>query len=210
MTHTDSDRTLALAGLFQAASLVEKIAKTAQAPAEELETSINSIFMTSPKDVADVYGAPLNVSMGLRLLRDVLERKPDAVRSDTVRYALTLIHLERKLRGNPEMMSSIGRRIDRTESQLQHFETLHDNIFASLADIYLDTISTFRTRVQVTGDLRHLQNAGCANKIRATLLAGIRSAILWRQVGGRRWHLVFSHKRKPILNEVSKLLKGFA
>lgn len=26
-------------------------------------------------------------------------------------------------------------------------------------------------------------------KIRALLLAGVRSAVLWRQVGGRRWQL---------------------
>ncbi len=209
MTHTDSDRILALAGLFQAASLVEKIAKTSQAPMDVLETSINSIFITNPKDVQEVYTGSVNVSTGLRMLRDVLERKPEAVRSDTVRYALTLIHLERKLRSKPDMMVTIGERIEKTRGQLSHFEILHDNIFASLADIYLDTISTFRTRVQVTGDLRHLQNTGCANKIRATLLAGIRSAILWRQVGGRRWHLVFSHRRKPMLNEVSRLLKGY-
>jgi len=26
-------------------------------------------------------------------------------------------------------------------------------------------------------------------------LTGIRAAILWRQVGGRRWHLLFNRKR---------------
>ena len=31
--------------------------------------------------------------------------------------------------------------------------------------------------------------------IRALLLAGIRSAVLWRQLGGRRWRLVTQRQR---------------
>ena len=54
--HSESDRTLALAGIFQACAVVEKIAKTAQAPSDLMETSIKSIFVTNPA----------NVSRGLR------------------------------------------------------------------------------------------------------------------------------------------------
>lgn len=206
MTHTESDRVLALAGLFQACSLVEKIAKTGQAPADTMETSIKSLFVTDPKDVREVYGDVQSVHNGLRLVRGLLERDPEIVRSDTIRYALTLLHLERKIRGNNAMMSAIGDGINRARGQLNHFDHLHENLMASLAGVYLDTVSTFKTRVQVTGNLNNLQNPACANKIRASLFAGLRSAILWRQVGGRRWHLVFS--RKSMLNEASDLLKG--
>ncbi len=206
MTHNESDRIIALAGLFQACSLVEKIAKTAQASTESLETSIKSIFMTDPKDVAEVYGGKANVQAGLRILRGLLERDPEIVRSDAVRYALTLIHLERKLRSNGPMMGSIGDGINRARGQLSHFEHTHENLIASLAGVYLDTVSTFKTRVQVTGNMSHLQNPACANKIRTCLLAGLRSAILWRQVGGRRWNLVFS--RSSMLAETKRLLTG--
>ena len=156
---------------------------------------------------AEVYGGdPWHVQTGLRTLRGLLERDAEVVRSDTIRYALTLIHIERKLRSNQEVMQKIAAGIDKSGRQLEHFDALHENVLASLAGVYLDTISTFKTRVQVTGDVRNLQNAGSANKIRAALLAGVRSAILWRQVGGRRWHLVFA--RKSMLHEASKLLKG--
>ena len=33
------------------------------------------------------------------------------------------------------------------------------------------------------------------DKIRACLLAGIRSAVLWRQVGGSKWQLLFHRKK---------------
>ncbi|MTI13317.1 high frequency lysogenization protein HflD [Sansalvadorimonas verongulae] len=206
MTHNESDCVLALAGLFQACSLVEKVAKTGQAPADTMETAIKSIFNTNPKDVPDVYGDVQSVHTGLRLVRGLLERDPEVVRSDTIRYALTLIHLERKVRGNGGMMNTIGDGINRARGQLNHFDHLHENLMASLAGVYLDSVSTFKTRVQVTGNLNNLQNPASANKIRASLLAGLRSAILWRQIGGRRWHLVFS--RKSMLREASNLLKG--
>ncbi len=207
MNQQDLDRTLALAGLFQAATLVEKIAKTAQVPEHELAVCINSIFVTNPDSVKDVYGGSAgNVTAGLRALRDVLQRNHDAVKADAIRYSLTLIHLERKLRGNPGMMNTIAERIDRASDQARHFSPTHENVLASLASIYLDTISTFKTRIQVMGDIRHLQNQACADKIRAALLAGMRSAILWRQVGGRRWHLVFG--RNKMLAAIDQLLKG--
>ena len=43
--------------------------------------------------------------------------------------------------------------------------------------------------------MRHLQQTDTAAKIRALLLAGIRSARLWRQLGGHRWQLIFSRRK---------------
>jgi len=42
------------------------------------------------------------------------------------------------------------------------------------------------------------------NKIRALLLAGIRSAMLWRQCGGSRWRFIFF--RRKIQREAEFLL----
>jgi len=79
----------------------------------------------------------------------------------------------------------------------------HPNVVANLASLYQDTISSFSFRIQVTGDPRHLQNSENAAKIRALLLAGIRSAMLWRQKGGKRWHLLFFKSRlRPSLKKI--------
>ncbi len=45
------------------------------------------------------------------------------------------------------------------------------------------------------GEPALLKNAEVANRIRALLLAGIRAAVLWRQVGGSRLKLLFGRKR---------------
>ena len=72
--------------------------------------------------------------------------------------------------------------------------------------LYQDTLSTLRQRIQVHGDMRNVQQPNNASKIRALLLAGIRSARLWRQLGGHRWQLVFS--RRKLLNELQSMLRN--
>ena len=197
---------MALAGILQASSQVEQVAKKGTATTATIETAIKSIFVTDPKSVEEVYGDVHNLHTGLRMLRSLLERDPEIVRSDAMRYTLTMIHIESKVRNNQTMMANIGAGINRARIQLNHFDLMHENILANLAGVYLDTVSTMKTRIQVTGDLRHLQNPTCTNKIRTALLAALRSTILWRQVGGRRWHLVFS--RASMLAETDRLLKG--
>ncbi|WP_263079142.1 high frequency lysogenization protein HflD [Endozoicomonas sp. Mp262] len=203
MQHSKKEQAAALAGIFQAAALVERLAKTGQLPEDVLQPSIQSIFVTSPQAVPEVYGGYDKLTLGRKLLKGVLNRDTEAVQGDVVRYALALIHLERKLNRTPPMLNTIGERLKRTREQATHFGMLHENVMSSLAGIYLDTISTFKTRIQVTGDPGCLQIPSNANKIRAILLAGIRSAMLWRQLGGTRWHLFFS--RKKLLDGLNRL-----
>jgi high frequency lysogenization protein len=44
----------------------------------------------------------------------------------------------------------------------------------------------------VQGEPKKLQDPDTVNRIRASLFAGIRSAFLWHQCGGRRWQLLFN------------------
>jgi high frequency lysogenization protein len=56
-------------------------------------------------------------------------------------------------------------------------------------------ISPLGPRIQVTGSPAVLQSPQVQAKVRATLLAGIRAAVLWHQVGGGRLQLMFSRNR---------------
>ncbi|MCP5325795.1 MAG: high frequency lysogenization protein HflD [Oceanospirillaceae bacterium] len=198
---------LALAGLFQAAYLVEQVAKTGQVSEEHLRTSIESLLDQNPASVEAVYGNKLsNLRLGLQEVKFLTDGKSRTGSSpDVIRYALSLLHLEGQLRKNPQTLDAIGKGIENANRQLQHFASTHENVVANLAGLYQDTISKFRYRIHVTGTAQHLQNNQNANKIRALLLAGIRSAMLWRQVGGRRWQLMFSRRR---LNRAATQLLG--
>ncbi|WP_368666252.1 DUF489 family protein [Corallococcus sp. CA041A] len=46
--------------------------------------------------------------------------------------------------------------------------------------------------------------AGVVAEIRALLLAAVRSAVLWRQLGGSYWDFLFS--RKAMIEAVDRLL----
>ena len=117
------------------------------------------------------------------------------IQPDVMRYALSIIHLESRLRKNHDMMNQLGNNIQSSLRQAEHFHLTHESVIGGLADTYQKTLSTLSFRIKVTGNPQVLQNSLNANKVRALLLAGVRGAILWRQVGGRRWHLLFNRKR---------------
>ncbi|MBD9501121.1 high frequency lysogenization protein HflD [Pseudomonas sp. BGr12] len=201
------DQIIALSGVFEAASLVDRLARTGQIPEAPLGCMLGSLLVRDPKTTLDVYGGDTaNLREGFRALVSALERDPSSLQREPLRYALSLIGLERQLNKRPDMLDIMGTRLDQVQQQVQHFGLVHENVIASCAGLYQDTLSTFRQRIQVHGDMRHLQINANAARIRALLLAGIRSARLWRQLGGNRWQMLFS--RKKMLNELRPLLRG--
>ena len=204
MTHTIDEQVIALAGIFQAAALVHQIAQTSKYDQPLLESSINSLFVTDPNITLDVYGGISGVQLGLETIKQILQKDTDQKNIEIIRYSLSLIHLESKLRKKPEMLNVISKRIDQASGQAEHFSVLHENVIHNLASLYMDTISTFNLRVQVTGNPDYLKISHNAALIRAALLTGRRAAILWRQTGGRRWNLLL--KRKAIEASVKRLL----
>lgn len=200
------EQLIALAAVFQAATLVDKLARTGQASDADVGCLLGSLLVRDPKSTLEVYGGDdLNLREGYKALASALERNPASLQRDPLRYALALLGLERQLAKRDDLLQVIGSRLDQVQQQVGHFGLTHDNVVAACGGLYQDTISTFRQRIQVQGDMRFLQQAAVAAKVRALLLTGIRSARLWRQLGGHRWQLVFS--RGKLLKELYPLLR---
>jgi len=195
---TDRDRIIALAGIFQAAALTRQVAQKGVADTKAMEASIYSLFQIDAPSVEAVYGGVKGVRTGLQQLHAQLSSAA-LQNPEIARYVLSLMHLERKLAANPGMMKQITGAIRSASGQLEHFPMLHSNILARLGDLYSETISTLQPRIMVNGEQMHLQNPDNANKIRALLLSGIRSAMLWRQCGGKRLQLLFGRGRMAAL-----------
>lgn len=196
-------QTLALVGVFQVAHLVHDLATRGLVEQNTFATSIESILITNPETTADIYGGDFfNLQTGALTLRKVL-LKEGGVHPNILRYAMGILILNTKLAKNTGMLTAIGQRLDAIKSQAMHFNPTHENVLAALAGLYQDTLSTLSFRIQVQGDPKVLQQTGNADKIRALLLAGIRSAMLWSQSGGKRWKLLFS--RKKILQDLNQL-----
>lgn len=206
MATNDRDRTLALAGVFQAARLVHEIATQGRCDEAALETCINSLFNTQPASAEAVYGSALCLTPGLRTLLQELGHQATQKRLELTRYVLALLYLERKLSRQAALMDKVRSGVDRAHNQLTHYPPTHANVLANLADIYANTVSTLSPRIMVHGDPNYLGNPDTANKIRALLLSGIRSAVLWRQCGGGRFLLLFG--RTKILTQASQILSS--
>ena len=190
-----SERTTALSAVFQATSLVETLAKTGRIAPRYLRVMIDSLFIQNPDKAMDVYGDIDNLDIGMSALTHMLERQRTKTARNILPYVMSVLHLQKELTSNSAMMQVIASRLQQAHKQLEYFHCTHDNVIANLADIYTDTIGTFRFRVQVTGERHHLQQQRIANQIRALLFSGIRAAVLWRQLRGSRLHMIFYRKR---------------
>ena len=199
------DITLALSGIFQAAVLVKQLAWTGKLDQAPFEASIHSLFQINSEKVSDIYGGQQNLQVGLQALIDLLDNNAPNDR-EIAKYTISLLHLEKRLMKNPIMLQMIRQGIERAQTQAEHFSPTHENVMANLAGIYTDTLSTFKFRIHVTGEPNHLTNANTTNRVRALLLAGIRSAVLWRQLGGSRLQLVFG--RKNLVSQAKQLLES--
>lgn len=207
MSKNWNDLSIALAGLIQATGLVDQLAKTGYLPSDAYRTSIESLFVLNPDTALAVYGNNIaNLHLGLSLLRDILQQTKDKPpHADTLRYGLGVLHLQQKLAKRKDMLGVISSRLNNAAQQAEHFSSTHDNVIANLGDLYSETISTFRFRIQVSGDYNYLQQQRIAHQVRALLLSGVRAATLWRQLGGTRWNLIFH--RKKIADCVDQLLR---
>ncbi len=102
------------------------------------------------------------------------------------------------------MLEELSNRLNKIESQFDFFTLDHENTIAKIGHLYKDTISTLGPKIIVSGEQPYLSNETNANKVRALLLAGIRSAVLWNQCGGSRWQILFG--RKSYANECENIL----
>jgi len=201
--NTITNQTIALAGIAQAATLVDQLATTGKASMNAMEASIGSVLKIDSDSVIDVYGGLSGIKLGLEQLQIQMTGYKIAS-PQQARYAASLVFLQNQLSGQKDMLKTINIGITKAQNQAEHFGLLHENVMASLGDLYHSTISTLQPRVMVNGEPDFLSKPEIANKIRATLLSGIRSAILWRQCGGTRWKFLFY--RKKIQGELKVLL----
>lgn len=204
------DRTLALAGLFQAARLTQQLAREGRAEPQALGASIESLFMIDAATTEEVFGGAGGVALGLKFLRDKLSGDTEPSDMEVARYVVSLLHLERQFEKRPEVQDAVQRGLEAAESQARSSTQTEDGepvasgVIEKIAELYTQTVSTLGPRILVNGEQGYLANTLIAAKVRCALFAGIRAAFLWRQLGGRRWQLLF--RRKQIADEARQLL----
>ena len=198
---------IALAGVVQAARMVDQVAKTGSYPAAFFEASLRSLFAFDAPTVDAVYGNIQGVKLGLRSVVDMLT---DATNEDHVAmgaYVRGLLKLEDQFGKRPDLQEVVASRLGHVNFKAQHFSDDAVELAASISAIYQDTISYLPYRIKVKGNVQHLQQTKNADLVRTLLLAGLRSAHLWRQLGGRPRHFLFKGgKLAATASDLSKQL----
>lgn len=212
MNNQDKDRCLALAGVFQATNIVQQFAYEGKADPNAWQHSIESIFETNPESIEAVYGGKAGVRLGLELISERLVNSTEKLDMEMLRYIVIIMHLTKQMSSQQKMSVAITDGIENIREQSNFFSSddeneIHGSTITKLAELYRLTISTLQPQIMVDGEEDFLKQPAIAEKIRAALLAAVRSAHLWHQLGGNKIRLLFMRKRisktaKKLLNEI--------
>ena len=197
MNATPTDRLLALAGVFQAAILVDRMAHRGRGALDvaALDASINSLYATDAENVAAVYGSAAGVRLGLKALSEQLGQRRMDPQHPITYYLASLLFLEGRIQHSPPLVQRLTDGIRAALAKIPMFGADGAPVLTHLAEVYQQTAGEAGPRIVVRGDPEQIKVAGAADLIRVLLLAGIRSAWLWRQCGGQRWSLLLQGRR---------------
>jgi high frequency lysogenization protein len=187
------DRVIALAGLLQAVRLVQEMANNGHAESRPLRACIGSLFAFDAEAAVDVYGGVSELQPGLRRVIAQL----DGSDRDTgqTRIAMNLLHLERRFMASHETVAAVRSALEDIGRQRQALGPDHPTVLVRLGELYAERISPLGPRVLVQGNPVYLSQATLVGEVRATLLSGLRAAVLWRQSGGSYWDFLLSRRR---------------
>ena len=190
--------------MCQALKLVQQVARSTEQDKAALQVMLNSVAVIDAEQPLSIYGDnAANLATGLKLIVDQLGDKPQKD-VELTRYIVGVLALERRLHKNAGNLKQLGDKLQHLQRQLQHFAVTDDNMLASLADIYSTCISSLGGRIQIYGQPELLKQQSVQHKVRALLLAAIRSAVLWRQAGGSRLNFIF--KRRKLVAQAKQML----
>ena len=198
------ERTLALAGVFQAAELVRQSASHGTWTGFAATACLHSLFVIEPESPEDVYGGRGRVKLGAETLLAVLHGENRY--ADSLRYGVGLLQIEKKFRRARKVQEQVGARLEEIALLGEDLEPheREDLQAEQVSTLYSDTISRLTPRIVVNGKPQYLKNPRTVAWVRTLLLAGLRSATLWNQLGGSRFELMFS--RKTLIREAQALL----
>ncbi len=201
------DKTIAFAGMLQASELVRQIATSGQCSQQAAQASICSIFSRNPDSIEDVYGGLGGVRMGLRVMVELFSARHGQEGLQALNYSLGLAKLGTKIQRDGKRQRALGEGLDLVERAWRDTEEpLDESVISQLADVYQRHVSTMDFRLSISGQPEYLKQPDKVAFVRALLLAGLRSAFLWRQVGGRQWRLVF--QRRGMLEQAESLMSA--
>ena len=198
------DRVIALAALLQAVEQVQLMANQGQAQTDPLATCINSLFIFDAEDSEQIYGNRHHIKPGLKRLYNQLQGESSRDNAIT-RIALNVLHLERQFAKNVSVMSTVHEQLATIGLESKQLSATHPDILSKIGALYAEKVSPLGAKIMVQGNPVYLAQQQVVSEVRAALLAALRAAVLWRQVGGNYWDFFLSRGKKE---KIAKELQG--
>ena len=189
------NKTIALAGLHQALTLIQDIAWKNTYSYPQIDASLSTLFVRDPDTYIEVYGNIDQVKPGLIALQTSFKDKQDKAALERARYMVGLMILSKKVLYNSSLSEQIGTTLNLLEEAADDLENQRNYVIERLAQLYKNTISKLNPRIIIYGKPEILNDSDNAAYIRALLLAGLRSAILWYQAGGTQFNLLLGKSK---------------
>lgn len=189
------NQTLALAGMFQAATLVDEIALHGNCNPDEFNCSVDSLFTIDAETTREALGDIPCLSRGFSALADYLGGENRSPGRNIAYYLLSILKLAAQVMRDDALSETLLKGLRGIDSNRVDFDMSRPSVIARIDGLYQNCISDLSPRIIVRGEQNYLRNADNAAKIRALLLAGIRAAVLWQQLGGNRWSLFWSRRK---------------
>lgn len=179
-------RSLALAATFEA--LAEVHASAQGRDRESIEHILAPLFTGAARTLAEVFPRPCLHRSGIETAKNAIagERRHLPI----IKYAFLVMELAGTLRRSPEVSKVLGQLLEPLAGARCDL-----SLMLSLDEIYQNTVGRLGKPIQVIGDAASLKQPTTAARIRALLLAAVRFAWLWGQLGGRRWQLLLQRRR---------------
>ena len=194
-----SERTLALAGMFQAATLVQQVARQGDVSDRFAKNaSLNSVLILDAINTQAVYSDKQGIRLGLKQVQAVFGGSRNMENIELFQYVAGLGQLAINMQKDNARMHAFTPRVE----ALSGFSG--EQLIEAMADIYKSHVSDLQPRILVNGEQGFLAQEEIAQQVRAYLLAGIRSAFLWQQKGGSRWDFMFKRNKHAV--EAEQLL----
>ena len=183
------EQTIALAGLYQACQIVSKIAWNGEYSEQELAPLINCIIKIDSTNTENIYLDVSKLEPGLVYFRKQIVGDIFTRSSETRRYIASLNKLSDTLMSDNSCINKIQLLLKNFSEESKAMTT--DQKTIELSNIYQQTLSKFEPRIVVNGENKFLTDENHSSRIRTALFAGVRSVILWRQLGGSKLKLLF-------------------
>ncbi|MGA0382967.1 MAG: lysogenization protein HflD [Arenicellales bacterium] len=182
---------MALAGIAQCSKLVQDIARRGRASEDAKRETLARIIVFDESDPEIALGGIESNALGLA---DLMVKRADPFLMERVRTITAIVNLERFLCKQPQVIRTLRSRLETFAEWLGSSDIDSPTSVDELAAIYTETLSHLGPRIMIKGEQSYLEDQRNVNEIRALLLAGVRCAYVFSELGGKKWHLFLNRK----------------